>query len=217
MAALTNQNQGMSEDTKTIITVLLLIFVFPVGVILMWVWMKWPTWVKILITLVMILPLLVVIGAVSALGLLVAVNPAGMVVKANDTARLKDLVTIQEAINNAAQTNSSFCNGQVGLCAGDSTDKLYDVKKADGTGWVKIKLNSLTSLPIDPINDSNYSYTYCSDGKDWEIQARVQSKQILEKAANDGGDDPDQYEVGTRLTLCQEYLDKNPNYLKSNH
>lgn len=46
----------MSTDTKTIIVVLLLIFVYPIGVIFMWIWMKWwPTWVKILLTLPIIL------------------------------------------------------------------------------------------------------------------------------------------------------------------
>lgn len=49
---------GLSEDTKTIITILLLVFVYPAGVIMMFVWMKsWPTWVKTLV----FLPLLAVI------------------------------------------------------------------------------------------------------------------------------------------------------------
>lgn len=42
--------QGTSDDTKTIVTVLLLIFFFPVGFIMMWVWTHWPTWVKLLIS-----------------------------------------------------------------------------------------------------------------------------------------------------------------------
>lgn len=210
-------NQGLSEDTKTNIIVLLLIFVFPIGIILMWVWMKWPTWVKIILTLIGIIPLLAIIGAVAAVVLVSVINPLEMTHRARDTVKLKDLVVLQEAINNAAKNNSSgniFCNGQSGLCAGDSTDQDPNVKKTDGTGWVKIKLDSLASLPIDPINDSNYSYTYCSDGKDWEIQARVGSKQVLEKAANDGGDDPDQYEVGSNLSLCQVFIDNNPDYFR---
>lgn len=46
--------QEFSEDTKTIVTVLLLIFAFPAGFILMWTWPKWPKWVKILITIPLI-------------------------------------------------------------------------------------------------------------------------------------------------------------------
>lgn len=45
----------MSEDTKSIITVLLLLFAFPIGVILMWVWSKWALWLRLVITLVPII------------------------------------------------------------------------------------------------------------------------------------------------------------------
>jgi len=38
------KNHGMSEDTKSIITVLLLIFVYPIGLILAPKWAKWPKW-----------------------------------------------------------------------------------------------------------------------------------------------------------------------------
>ncbi|MBI4058336.1 hypothetical protein HY408_01075 [Candidatus Gottesmanbacteria bacterium] len=47
-----HQKDGMSEDAKTIITVILLIFFSPIGVILMFVWTKWPMWAKLLITFV---------------------------------------------------------------------------------------------------------------------------------------------------------------------
>ena len=41
-----------SYDTQIIITVLLLLFVYPLGLIFMWAWMKnWPTWVKVVISL----------------------------------------------------------------------------------------------------------------------------------------------------------------------
>jgi hypothetical protein len=44
------------DQTKTIVTILCLLFVTPIGIVLMWIWMKnWPKWLKIIITL---LPLL---------------------------------------------------------------------------------------------------------------------------------------------------------------
>lgn len=210
------QESGLSEDAKTIITILLLIFVFPIGIIMMWIWMKWPVWVKILVTLVVALPFLIVIGAVSALGLLVAFNPAEKVKEARDVVRMNDLVILQNAINNVSSQNKTgtlLCNGKLGLCAGDSADKDINVKKTDGTGWIKVKLPTLTSLPVDPTNDttSTHSYTYCSNGEEWEIQVGVESRKALEKAENDGGDDSDQYEVGTNLKLCQEFIDKTQN------
>lgn len=42
-------------DPRTIIVVLALVLFYPVGVILMWWWMKtWPLWIKILISLVLL-------------------------------------------------------------------------------------------------------------------------------------------------------------------
>ena len=45
-----NTQSEMSNDTKNIITVLLLIFVYPVGLIIMWVWHMWSNRVRLLIT-----------------------------------------------------------------------------------------------------------------------------------------------------------------------
>lgn len=41
----------ISEDTKLLILVLCLLFAYPAGLILMWVWSEWPTWLKIVLTL----------------------------------------------------------------------------------------------------------------------------------------------------------------------
>lgn len=47
-----NFNKEISYDTQIIVTVLLLIFVYPLGIIFMWAWMRnWPIWLKIIITL----------------------------------------------------------------------------------------------------------------------------------------------------------------------
>ena len=70
----THPTSGTSQDTRTIVTVLLLILVFPVGFFLMWFWSKWKIWVKILVSSV---PL----AAVSAV-ILVTVNPAAQLEKA---------------------------------------------------------------------------------------------------------------------------------------
>lgn len=45
-------DQSLSYETKLIIVVLLLLFVYPVGLIFMWVWMgRWPLILRIIITL----------------------------------------------------------------------------------------------------------------------------------------------------------------------
>lgn len=45
----------VNQNTRLIVVVILLIFVYPIGVIMMWQWMRyWPWWVKLLITLPLI-------------------------------------------------------------------------------------------------------------------------------------------------------------------
>lgn len=54
------QSQQTSEDTKTIVTVLLLIFFFPIGLILMWLWPAWSKKVKVIITAIgFVVPVLI--------------------------------------------------------------------------------------------------------------------------------------------------------------
>jgi hypothetical protein len=47
----TNKDESISENTKAIISVLLLIFIYPIGLIVAWFWVKWPMWLKIVVTL----------------------------------------------------------------------------------------------------------------------------------------------------------------------
>lgn len=44
-------SHGPTYDTLMIVTILLLLFVYPIGIIFMWAWMKtWPTWLKAVIS-----------------------------------------------------------------------------------------------------------------------------------------------------------------------
>jgi hypothetical protein len=62
------QTSSISYDTQTIITVLTLILVYPIGVILMYKWMNWGKGLKFILSLpVYIFLLIVVIAFLSAL------------------------------------------------------------------------------------------------------------------------------------------------------
>ena len=65
------QHQGISENTKTIITVILLVFVYPIGLLFMWFWTKWPKWAKTVISL----PLFLAILGIVVSALLFTINP----------------------------------------------------------------------------------------------------------------------------------------------
>jgi hypothetical protein len=95
------------------------------------------------------------------------------------------------------------------------TEASYPVggstRLADGTGWVKVSLGgqksvSVPTLPVDPVNDSTYHYTYCADNDAWEIDTVLESDQQKPKQAADGGDQnatdtSGRFEVGSNLTL----------------
>lgn len=53
------RNNELSYDAKTIIVILTLILVYPVGVILMLIWMDWNKWLKIILTIPLVICLIV--------------------------------------------------------------------------------------------------------------------------------------------------------------
>ena len=69
---------GTSSNTKLIVTVLLLLFVYPVGFVVMWVWTKWKLWIKLLLSLPIIL---FIVGILMAI-VLAAINPQAQIRKA---------------------------------------------------------------------------------------------------------------------------------------
>ncbi len=61
----------LNYETKTLITVFLLVTVYPVGLVLMFVWMKWSKWVKFLIVLPVILAVIIPLFILVTLGMVV--------------------------------------------------------------------------------------------------------------------------------------------------
>lgn len=140
--------------------------------------------------------------------LILIINPLELSRRSRDTARMSDLNTLQQGINlilheQGGTTSDLFCTGLPYPCTGKSSS---DNRKSDGTGWVKMNLRTDKSLnteflPIDPVNTAYYHYTYCSDHDNWEIATKLESKQLASKMTDDGGSNPDLYEIGTDLTL----------------
>lgn len=84
----------------------------------------------------------------------------------------------------------------------------------NGTGWVAVDFTSMTSgsplgvLPKDPTNDDTYNYQYsCNNtSKTFELDANMESDKYKvggpkDKETPDGGNDVNEFEVGTVLTL----------------
>ncbi|MDE2025358.1 MAG: hypothetical protein KGJ07_02615 [Patescibacteria group bacterium] len=67
-----SSSMGPTYDTQMIITILLLLFVYPLGLIFMWAWMRtWPLWLKIVISLPFALSIFVIILMLLVVGSLV--------------------------------------------------------------------------------------------------------------------------------------------------
>lgn len=66
---------------KTVVVILTLLLLWPIGLILMIIWMKWPAWAKILVAIATAWVALMIVGFFA--GLLIAlINPRGLVEKA---------------------------------------------------------------------------------------------------------------------------------------
>ena len=84
------QNHGMSNDTKTLIVILLLIFTYWIGLIFMWIWMKtWPNWLKIVLTL----PVFASIALIAFFVYSVIMNPSQFIEETERTVNEKTLET----------------------------------------------------------------------------------------------------------------------------
>lgn len=71
---------GASKETRTIVTVLLLIFFPLIGLIVMWMWTFWPKWVKALLSALFALWLIMVFVFVAAI--IATVDPQAQIEKA---------------------------------------------------------------------------------------------------------------------------------------
>lgn len=90
----TTKQQGASDDTRTIVTVLLLIFFPLVGLVLMWAWTNWKKWVKWLITCVFIawtLLVLLLFGIFFA-AMIATIDPKAQIQKAEKVTELNTCI-----------------------------------------------------------------------------------------------------------------------------
>jgi|SRR3989344_3101576 len=162
-------------------------------------------------TLVELLVVLAIIGVLATVVTLV-INPLELMKRSRDSNRLKDLENLSQATNISLQEGSLSSSSIASVlcktsgsypCVGSSNTGN---RLTDGNGWVKTDLasqNSITvpTLPVDPVNDSNYHYTYCADNDLYELNTTLESDQFRAKMFSDGGDSIDQYEVGSNLNL----------------
>lgn len=122
-----------------------------------------------------------------------------------------ELLHISMALNFIEKNNPKgnlLCGGNEGYCEGDTRNPqdYRDVQKSNGLGWIKANLQrDASAFDITFIPDGNYKkYTYCSDGKQWEIEIEYEDPWRFERfMSSDMGDKKDRFELGSNVTLCK--------------
>jgi hypothetical protein len=104
MENITPEQTGLSYDAKTIITILLLLLFYPVGIILMFVWMKWKWWVKLLVFFPVTFFFLGILGV----AILSTINPKAQIDKANCVKQCEEIVVDQRSLCISECVNSKY-------------------------------------------------------------------------------------------------------------
>ena len=121
--------------------------------------------------------------------------------KARDQVRLSDISTLDRAISEFALDNKRYPDivdiprTSTSLPGGNSGpfESAY-------AGWIDEDLSAyIPKLPVDPINDVSYFYSYQHNATSYELNARLES--LEEYMENDGGNNVGLYEIGNNLTL----------------
>jgi hypothetical protein len=153
------QQPDASSKEKTIIAVLLLVFVYPLGLIFMWIWMKWSVWVKLLWTSFLVSILSFVVLTYFLLPNLGKFNGSFYNrPSSSDSERKTDLSVIQTAME-MYRADYSIYPEVLPACGeelkGSTGDVIYISKipcDSSGEGYL-----------YDRLNDTTYNLTACLD------------------------------------------------------
>lgn len=137
--------QSSGDDTRTIVTILLLFFFYPIGLIVMWFWARWKSWVKILISLPIVFLIIIFVLAVIA----AVLNPERTEVTPKGTS------TNSETKAKAGASCSINSDCETGKC----------VSKGNGRVCTEGKIGDPCFLGMDCKSDHCVS-DVCTEGKE---------------------------------------------------
>jgi prepilin-type N-terminal cleavage/methylation domain-containing protein len=120
--------------------------------------------------------------------------------KARDVKRLSDLVQIERAVAEYQMANKVYPDLTGVLRISNVLPAGNSRVENSTSGWIDENLvDYLSKMPVDPINDQTYHYSYMHNSSGYEINARLES--LTDQMQNDGGNDPTVFETGTNLLL----------------
>mgnify|MGYP001581384154 CR=1 FL=1 len=166
-----------------------------------------------------LIELLIVIGIIGILAaaVIVVLNPAELLAQARDGTRLSDVDSVSSAINlyiastdvpdlNANATGTIATVSVAGAACPFTIVCVTDIDKVtNGTGWVRVNLDSIAGgsplpvLPTDPSNNTTYYYAYAANdtSSTFEVNGVLESTRHTGKMGTDGGSSASFYEKGT--------------------
>jgi prepilin-type N-terminal cleavage/methylation domain-containing protein len=161
-------------------------------------------------TVIELLVIIVIILIISSIIYLI-INPVESAKRGRDAIRMSDLSSVFRAITIAIDIAGEpspqlLCFQTSAPCSGVSDQVGIDTAKSDGSGWVKIKLDTVAGaifpkLPTDPLNKEGWKYEYKSSGYAFEVNTAFESQEYLQKMNDDGGNNVVKYELGSDLSL----------------
>lgn len=181
--------------------------------------------------------IVIAILAILATLIVMVLDPVETLRKARDVQRISDLSTLKTAIilfiseqgggaaiggPGAEDDKVCWVEGAKGPCvsttkpvsgAHNPTDEGHKPVELV-YGWLPIDFtlikgsSLISSLPVDPINTAEYYYRYSTNGTDFILDCKLESKYYKEKVElgkTDGGACDNSYEVGTDLTMYKNH------------
>lgn len=175
-----------------------------------------------LIELLIVIAILAVLMSV----IVITLNPSEMLKKSRDSRRISDLDALRTALNVYLSENSfgstaddyayvsipgsggtcaqTYCGGKSCYCTATA-----NYRNITGNGWIPVAFNSITmgspisSLPIDPSNNSSYYYIFCASSTltTYELNAKLEATANSSIMSGDGGNQSGWYEIGSDLSI----------------
>jgi type II secretory pathway pseudopilin PulG len=150
-----------------------------------------------------IVELLVVISIIMILitTTILLINPAEQYKKARDEKRLSDLTVLDRLINEYKIDNERYPDLENVLRVSTTLPPGNSgPHSSTQQGWITGNFSGYSAtLPIDPLNNSDFYYSYMHTGFAYELNARLEY--FTKLAEDDGGNNPSIYEIGDDLTI----------------
>lgn len=178
------QNNSKQLSNKTII--LLLLLLYPLGVLIMWLEKKWATWIRVLISLpIIIFILALILSPVLVTLTLIALNPKKHLMEAYQAQRSSDVSYIKAAVTKYESNGSTITS---------ITATPTEISSSGVDLCRELVPDYIAALPTDPssftkgvpIKDcsSDYSTGYAISRGEEGIKVTAQTVEIDEKATS---------------------------------